>query len=821
MDNFWDVFISYGRADSREFAVKLSQQLSSAQVNVWIDINDIPLGVDYQVQIDRDIESADNFLFIISPHSVNSPYCALEIEHALRCNKRIIPLLHVEQITFETWQQRYPEGTDAEWQAFVAAGKQTISVNIHPAIRKINWVYCREGIDSFDQAVAGVLELMARDRTYVRHHTHSLLKALAWQRHQKQTEFLLIEEARQQAQRWLKTQFKGQQPPCLPTDLQCEFITESLKYGDNLMSQVFLAYAEEDKTIMEQIQRFLRRQGITVWTNTTCVQTGSDFSEAIDRGIEAADNLVYLLSTAALNSPWCQHELNYALALNKRIIPIQVSTTAGFSPELQNLQHIALTQETPLEDTDFLKILKQEEVYHREHKLLLTKALKWQQQNRNPSILLRGYNLRHSEAWLKVADKQGQFSPIPLQIEFIATSLQHPAESSLDVFISYSRVNSEFARQLNDALQTQGKTTWFDQESIASGSDFQQEIFSGIENSDNFLFVISPSSVSSPYCAEEVNYAASLNKRIVTVLYQQVEYETLPDALKTLQWIDFRNHRGDFYTHFGELVRTLDTDREHVHQHTRWYQRAIDWQQKGKSQDLLLRGSEFAIANDWLQIAQQKQPPPTALQQAFIQTSEASIKAAAERENQQKVVLRSLLGLMSIAFFTATGLGVWAFSLWRQSEMAQLETLTRTAKALFLADQKPDALVTAVKAGQQLPRIPRADQAPVLSALQQVVYGIRELRQLNGHGDRVNSVAFAPDGQVFATASDDNIVKIWTRDGTLIQAITDHQDRVNQVTFSPDGQFFATASAAILSMRFLSRNWILMLSYLNEESGFQ
>ncbi|MEM9807145.1 MAG: toll/interleukin-1 receptor domain-containing protein, partial [Cyanobacteria bacterium P01_D01_bin.56] len=93
-----DVFISYGRADSRMFARKLKDCLVELDLGVWFDFDDIPLGVDYQNQINDGIEKADNFLFIISPHSVNSPYCAKELELALACHKRIIPLLHVEEI---------------------------------------------------------------------------------------------------------------------------------------------------------------------------------------------------------------------------------------------------------------------------------------------------------------------------------------------------------------------------------------------------------------------------------------------------------------------------------------------------------------------------------------------------------------------------------------------------------------------------------------------------------------------------------------------------------------------------------------------------
>ncbi len=111
MNPLQDAFISYGRADSRQFAQELSKRLKRLGYTVWFDCNDIPLGIDYQKQIDDGIEKADDCLFLISPHSVNSAYCGLEVELALKHNKRIIPLLHVEEISYETWQQRNPDGT--------------------------------------------------------------------------------------------------------------------------------------------------------------------------------------------------------------------------------------------------------------------------------------------------------------------------------------------------------------------------------------------------------------------------------------------------------------------------------------------------------------------------------------------------------------------------------------------------------------------------------------------------------------------------------------------------------------------------------------
>jgi len=316
MTTFQNAFISYGRVDSLTFASHLNQRLMAAGLTVWFDFDDIPLGVDYQKQIDAGIQTADNFLFIISPHAVNSPYCSLEIEMALKRGKRIIPLLHVEEISRETWQERHPGGTDEQWAAYQAAGKHSCFPNMHPAISKINWVYFREGLDDFEASFQGLLAIFERQQEYVRQHTELLAAALEWEAHQKRSQFLLTGQDRQQAEVWLQTRFGEEQPPCLPTELHCEFITESIKNAHNLMTQVFLAHAEADAPVMAQIRRVLQREGITVWTSATDIRSGEDFRQAIERGIEQADNLVYLLSPASQSSEFCQHELDYALSLN-------------------------------------------------------------------------------------------------------------------------------------------------------------------------------------------------------------------------------------------------------------------------------------------------------------------------------------------------------------------------------------------------------------------------------------------------------------------------------------------------------------------------
>lgn len=672
--DFQDAFISYGRADSKAFATKLHSRLREQGLTIWFDQHDIPLGVDFQNQIDDGLERSDNFLFIIAPHSINSPYCRKEIELALQRNKRIIPLLHVEQISQETWQQRNPNRPLSEWDAYQAKGLHSSFPNMHPAIGKINWVYFREGVDDFEKSFAGLLEIFDRHRDYVHQHTYFLAKALEWEQHHKQSQYLLTGEERQTAEQWLKVRFKDEQPPCLPTDLHCEFICEGTKNANNLMTQVFLSYSEKERSVMEKIARTLMRESFTVWTNKSDIKTGTDFEEMINRGIEEADNVIFLMSPNSLQSEFCQKELAHARACHKRIIPLLIVDTdlEQLPPELRALQFINMTDHEDeaeyLADTaKLIKILREEAGYYEQHKILLAKALKWERQKRNPSILLQGYNLRQAEAWLKAARSRSQHPPTALHEELIAESLKLPPDGTLDVFVSYSQADADFARKLNEGLQIQGKSTWFDQESIASGTDFQKEIYQGIERSNNFLFIISPSSVSSPYCADEVEYAAKLNKRVVPVLYQEVDAAELHPILAGIQWVNFRKHGGDFFTNFGDLIRTLDTDPEHVRAHTRLLLRAIEWERERQDDSYLLRGKDRIASEQWLEQAEQKEPSPTPLQLQYLNAS---------RElPYRKIKPRNVL-FTSIAITALVATARW-FGLMQPMELATYDHLLR------------------------------------------------------------------------------------------------------------------------------------------------
>ncbi len=123
------------------------------------------------------------------------------------------------------------------------------------------------------------------------------------------------------------------------------------------------------------------------------------------------------------------------------------------------------------------------------------------------------------------------------------------------------------------------RETWIDWRSIPDSAKWRGEIFAAIEAADNFLFVISPDSVKSWMCGQEVSHAVANNKRLITVLYHSVERKELLPALAEIQWIDYPNL--GFEQTFERLTAAIDTDLDWVRKHTRFLSHNVSQITKG------------------------------------------------------------------------------------------------------------------------------------------------------------------------------------------------------------------------------------------------
>ncbi len=86
-----------------------------------------------------------------------------------------------------------------------------------------------------------------------------------------------------------------------------------------------------------------------------------------------------------------------------------------------------------------------------------------------------------------------------------------------DIFISYSRRDSEQALALAERLEADDFNVWLDRHGIDGAEQWATEIVEGIRGCSTFLLLLSPSSVESANVLKELSLASERGKRILPV----------------------------------------------------------------------------------------------------------------------------------------------------------------------------------------------------------------------------------------------------------------------------------------------------------------
>jgi WD40 repeat protein len=393
--------------------------------------------------------------------------------------------------------------------------------------------------------------------------------------------------------------------------------------------------------------------------------------------------------------------------------------------------------------------------------------------------------------------------------------------STSSVFISYSRKDKEFVRKLNDSLDSSGVDAWVDWEGIPLSSDWMEEITRAIESVDAFLFVISPDSLASKVCMQELELGLKYNKKLVPILYRDPEKGTeMHEKLAATNWVYLRK-QDDYEATIPKLVESIQTDLGWVRQHTRLLQRATEWDRKNRNNSFLLQGADLEDAERWMtEAAAQPNREVVSLQAEYIS---ASRTAATRRQ-------RSVLIGISLALAVSVVLGIFAFI--QRGIAVEQEKNAKENEAIAIAKEEARATQQAIAEANEA----RAIQNEIIAKARYSAAEARIYQNLAGeldlstllaidswerspsflaedilrrntsltpiplnqmkHNDWVWNVQVDPEGENFITSSSDKTACVWSFEDGSQRFCVQLDDVVNEAVFSKDGRSIYTGDNA-------------------------
>ncbi len=398
--------------------------------------------------------------------------------------------------------------------------------------------------------------------------------------------------------------------------------------------------------------------------------------------------------------------------------------------------------------------------------------------------------------------------------------MANPENPQSKVFISYSRKDKPFVKKLNDSLDNSGIAAWVDWEGIPPSADWMAEITRAIESGDAFIFVISPDSLASKICMDELELGIKYNKKIIPVLYRDPEKRTkMHPKLASTNWIYLRKE-DNYKANLPKIFDSINTDLEWIQQHTRILQRATEWEQKNQNKSFLLGGTELEESEKWMTAS----TTSVSRQVAPIQAEFISIgrKVAVQRQ-------RNFTIGVALALVVSLAMGVFAFvqrgAALVNEQKAKNSQATAVAQQAIAEENKKIAEENA-KIAEENAQIAKAQRSASEAKIYQDEAGeldtstllaidaythlpsladaetiIRHnitllaipIKQTNVEG-RVWTIQLSPDRQKFATADEAGNACLWdTNDGSQYFCAP-HESAVYDSAFSSDGKILVTGT---------------------------
>lgn len=556
--------------------------------------------------------------------------------------------------------------------------------------------------------------------------------------------------------------------------------------------KVFVSYSRTDIEFADQLVPALRAFGIEPFIDREGVHGAEQWQQRLGQLILEADTVVFILTPASATSDICEWEVDEALKLNKRIVPVVWRPLGEAKPHdhLRGLNYIFFYDDPKVPGAGFgtglarlIEALTTDVTWIREHTRLGEQAARWQRDGRPADALPRGMELARLRDW---RHQRSASAPelTTLQREFFLAS--EDAESE--------RNNAE-RRQLEKTGEAVRRNLWLvGVAALLALALFASALWQSRETERREALVMTS---AAQRAIEEQHYERAIRiavqglpkpgaAPIVSFGWKAPEMQALEAKLAgAAQAISIRritSHPG-----MRKAAFSLDGTRAVIiydeHEPSVW--------DTGSGEQLRRLGRSFAgvinaaFSSDGARIV------TASVRNAYGRAVATDEKARIWDAGTGNALLNleGHSGAVTSAVFSPDGERVVTASddktarIWYARTGALLLTLQGHTDAVTSAAFSPDGARIVTASEDKTARIWDAGTGETLFTLQ-------------GHGDKVVSAVFSRNARRILTASWDRTARIWdTASGAALRTLQGHKSLVMDAAFSPDATRIVTASA--------------------------
>lgn len=568
------------------------------------------------------------------------------------------------------------------------------------------------------------------------------------------------------------------------------------------MTDVFVSYARSDaREFVARLSAALAERGKDTWVDLEDIPAASVWNDDLRAGIASSDSFCFVISPASVSSEHCRTELEYAVGLGKRLLPVlHLPVPDAAVPEALAVRN--WIPQTGRFDDDFdaslatlVTAIETDLDWVREHTRWGLRATEWEARAEERSLLARGSDLDQAEAFLSGGGgKEPQ--PTELQGRYVlasrraATRRQRQLVTGVSVALVVAIVLGVLALlQRNNAVEQRHEAE--KQRAAATSRALAANALLNLPTDPELSVLLGLQAAKASRTAEAESALRSgiLDDRVRATLHHDeivTSASYSPDG-KRVVTTSADNTAALWDAETGDRVAVLSG-------HTQPPTQAR-WSADGTR---LVTIAPDSTARVW--DGRTGAPVSVITDQDDYRLTDVAISS------DGSVVVTSGFVHQHIHFWNATT-GAMLGTIPRDT--VDRIALSPDNSLLLVAQQQVGVELFSTSDGSMVANYPEDAQSFFTAATFSSdgrlfatagADGTARVRNLTGdllaevhHSDTITDLAFSPDGALLATSSDDGTAKITDlSDGALLSTVTGHEGSVSSVAFSRDGTLVAT-----------------------------